>query len=159
MFLQTRLQPASADSAQQKFLQYGMPIMFGVMAFFFPAGLTLYMLTNNVLSALHSIYMNKFDKQSLASAAKLKQNQELAKAAAAAGAKPAGQGGSKSAVATLTKKNGGPQVKRVIDAKATEAPLDSEGDGDASDEASEAAAATPGAGAARNRPRRKKRRR
>jgi YidC/Oxa1 family membrane protein insertase len=158
MFLQTRLQPASADSAQQKFLQYGMPIMFGVMAFFFPAGLTLYMLTNNVLSALHSIYMNKFDKQSLASAAKLKQNQDLVKAAAAAGAKPAGKGAGK-VVATATKKNGGQQVKRVIDAKATEAPLDSEGDGDASDDVPETAAAAPGAGAARNRPRRKKRRR
>jgi YidC/Oxa1 family membrane protein insertase len=84
MFLQARLQPASVDSAQQKILQYGMPIMFGVMGLFFPSGLTLYMFTNNVLSALHSIYMNKFDKQSLASAAKLKQNQDLVKAAAAA---------------------------------------------------------------------------
>jgi YidC/Oxa1 family membrane protein insertase len=156
MFLQTRLQPATADSAQQKFLQYGMPIMFGVMAFFFPAGLSLYMLTNNVLSSLHSIYMNKFDKQSLASAAKLKQNQELAAAAAAAGAKGAGGG---KAGALANKKNGGPAVKRVIDAKATEVPLDGAGDGDASDDEPEAAAGTPGTGAARNRPRRKKRRR
>ena len=31
MFLQARLQPASVDSTQQKFLQYGMPIMFGAM--------------------------------------------------------------------------------------------------------------------------------
>ena len=152
MFVQARLQPASVDSTQQKFLQYGMPIMFGIMAFIFPSGLSLYMLTNNILSMLHSIYMNKFDKQSLASAAKLKKNQELVAAAMAAGAKAAGQAGK-----PAPGKNGGPQVKRVIDAKATEV-LDGAGDGDASDDAPEAAA-TPGAGAARNRPRRKKRRR
>src|SRR5262249_31019849 len=90
MFVQARLQPASADSTQQKFLQYGMPIMFAVMSFFFPSGLTLYMLTNNLLSMLHSIYMNKFDKKSLAIAAQLKKNQEAVAAAAAAAAKPAG---------------------------------------------------------------------
>jgi membrane protein insertase Oxa1/YidC/SpoIIIJ len=52
--------------------------MFGVMSFFFPAGLTLYIFTNTVLSALHSIYMNKFDKKSLALVAKIKANQEAA---------------------------------------------------------------------------------
>ncbi|HEX7838202.1 MAG TPA: YidC/Oxa1 family membrane protein insertase, partial [Kofleriaceae bacterium] len=156
MFLQARLQPASVDSTQQKFLQYGMPIMFGVMAFFFPSGLTLYMLTNNVLSALHSIYMNKFDKHSLAIAAQLKKNQE-AVAAAAAAAKSGAPGGQGS------KKTGGQGAKRVIDAKATEviegrAAGEGEGDGDDIDDAP-ATAATPGTGAARNRPRRKKRRR
>jgi len=59
MFAQARLQPASVDSTQQKFLQYGMPLMFGVMSFSSPAGLTLYIFTNTVLSALHSIYMKK----------------------------------------------------------------------------------------------------
>jgi hypothetical protein len=54
--------------------------------------------------------------------------------------------------AMATKKNGGPAVKRVIDAKATEVPLDGAGDGDASDDEPEAAAGTPGTGAARNRP-------
>ena len=48
---------------QQKILQYGMPLMFGVMSFFFPSGLTLYIFTNTCLSALHSIYMNKYDKK------------------------------------------------------------------------------------------------
>jgi YidC/Oxa1 family membrane protein insertase len=144
MFLQARLQPASADSTQQKFLQYGMPIMFGGMSFFFPAGLTLYMFTNNVLSSLHSIYMNKFDKKSLAAAAQLKKNQELV----AKMAEAAKSGGS-------SKKDGGPATKRVIDAKATEA----ERDGDDSDDTPATTAGTSGAGAARNRPRRKKRRR
>jgi YidC/Oxa1 family membrane protein insertase len=156
MFLQARLQPASVDSTQQKFLQYGMPIMFGGMALFFPAGLTLYMFTNNVLSALHSIYMNKFDKRSLAAAAKLKKNQELAGQASAAAAKPAGAAGQ----ATSAKKAAPPVAKRVIDAKATEVPSSAEerDAGDESDEAPEGGA-SPGAGAARNRPRRKKRRR
>ncbi len=150
MFLQTRLQPASVDSTQQKFLQYGMPIMFGGMALFFPSGLTLYMFTNNVLSALHSIYMNKFDKRSLAAAAKLKKNQELATQTAAAAARPG------AAAASAAKKTAAP-AKRVIDAKATEVPDGAEA-GEESDDAPEGAA-SPGAGAARNRPRRKKRRR
>lgn len=71
MFLQTKLQPATGDSMQQKIMLYGMPLMFGIMGLVFPAGLTLYMFTNTVLSALHSVYMNKFDKPSLALAAKL----------------------------------------------------------------------------------------
>jgi OXA1/YqjG-like inner membrane protein len=157
MFVQARLQPASVDSTQQKFLQYGMPIMFGVMAFIFPSGLSLYMLTNNLLSMLHSIYMNKFDKKSLASAAQLKKNQELV-ATAMASAKAGGAGGKPAAGKPAAgKANGGPPIKRVIDAKATEVTVGGDGDGEASDDAPEAAAATQGA--ARNRPRRKKRRR
>jgi hypothetical protein len=125
------------------------------MALFFPSGLTLYMFTNNVLSALHSIYMNKFDRRSLAAAAKLKKNQELAVQATSAVAKPAGAAGQ---AANPAKKNGAAAAKRVIDAKATEVPAAPIADGEASDDAPEGAA-SPGAGAARNRPRRKKRRR
>ncbi|HEX3482753.1 MAG TPA: membrane protein insertase YidC [Kofleriaceae bacterium] len=159
MFLQTRLQPASVDSTQQKFLQYGMPIMFGGMALFFPSGLTLYMFTNNVLSALHSIYMNKFDKRSLAAAAKLKKNQEFAAQATAAAAKPTGAAAqAASSAKNPAKKNGAPAARRVIDAKATEVPAAQAAAGEESDDAPEGAA-SPGAGAARNRPRRKKRRR
>jgi len=154
MFVQARLQPATADSTQQKFLQYGMPLMFGVMSFFFPAGLTLYIFTNTVLSALHSIYMNKFDKKSLVIAAQLKKNQDLAAAAlanpSAAAAQSSGQNGK-------TSKAGGPaKAKRVIDTKATEVPPGDQADDDA--ETAEAPAEA-GAGPARNRPRRKKRRR
>src|SRR5271156_1699302 len=54
-----------------------MPLMFGAMSFFFPAGLTLYIFTNTCLSALHSIYMNKFDKKSLALAAKMKASKAV----------------------------------------------------------------------------------
>jgi YidC/Oxa1 family membrane protein insertase len=142
MFVQARLQPAAADSTQQKFLQYGMPIMFGVMAFGFPAGLTLYIFTNTVLSALHSIYMNKFDKKSLSIAAQLKKNQEAVASAAKGGAKDAGSA----------------KTKRVIDAKATEVPDDREDEGADAEGTPAEAVGTPGSGA-RNRPRRKKRRR
>jgi YidC/Oxa1 family membrane protein insertase len=83
MFLQARMTPQTGDSRQQKFLVYGMPLMFGVMSFFFPAGLTLYIFTNTLLSALHSLYMNKYDKKSLEIAAQLKKNAEAAKAAEA----------------------------------------------------------------------------
>ncbi|MDX2093594.1 MAG: membrane protein insertase YidC [Kofleriaceae bacterium] len=105
MFLQARLTPATGDSRQQKFLQYGMPLMFGIMSFFFPAGLTLYIFTNTCLSALHSIYMNKFDKKSLEMAAKMK-------AAAEQTAKDAPKGGAK---------GGKPAAaKPAIDVEATE---------------------------------------
>ena len=91
MFLQARLTPATGDSRQQKIMQYGMPLGFGVMSFMFPAGLTLYIFTNTCLSALHSIYMNKFDKKSLEIVARMKKATEeaAAKEAAAAGKKPA----------------------------------------------------------------------
>jgi YidC/Oxa1 family membrane protein insertase len=93
MFVQARLQPMgpvtdSSQKMQQNLMKYGLPLMFGVMSFFFPAGLTLYIFTNTVLSALHSIYMNKFDKKSLAlsakiEAAKKKADEEKNKSAAA----------------------------------------------------------------------------
>jgi YidC/Oxa1 family membrane protein insertase len=58
MFLQSKITPQTATGAQQKMLTYGMPLMFGVFSFFFPAGLTLYIFTNTVLSAIHSLYMH-----------------------------------------------------------------------------------------------------
>jgi YidC/Oxa1 family membrane protein insertase len=84
MFAQARMTPSTGTGGQQKFLQYGMPLMFGVMSFFFPSGLTIYIFTNTVLSAIHSIYMNKFDKKSLAIMAKMKAQQEEAAAKAEA---------------------------------------------------------------------------
>jgi len=140
MFMQARLTPQTGDSRQQKFLQYGMPLMFGVMSFFFPSGLTLYIFTNTVLSALHSIYMNKFDKKSLELAAKMKAANE----AATAKDKDAGKGGGKAAAA-----------KPVIDTTATEA-------GEAGEEDDESEAAPASSGPARPRPnqgKKKKRRR
>ncbi len=111
MFFQARLTPQTGSSGQQKMLQYGMPLMFGVMSFFFPAGLTLYIFTNTCLSALHSIWMNKYDKKSLEIAALMKKNVAAAEAA----------------------KN--PGAKKVIDAQSKTVEVDGEDDGDEDAEA------------------------
>ena len=66
MFLQSRLQPATGDSAQQKILMYGMPLMFGGMSLFFPSGLTVYIFTNTFLGIMHSLYMNRTTPAALA---------------------------------------------------------------------------------------------
>ncbi|HLU65739.1 MAG TPA: membrane protein insertase YidC [Kofleriaceae bacterium] len=59
MLLQSRLTPTTATGAQQKILTFGMPLMFGGFSLFFPAGLTLYISTNTVLTLLHHLYMRK----------------------------------------------------------------------------------------------------
>jgi YidC/Oxa1 family membrane protein insertase len=94
MFVQARLTPMGpatdpSQKMQQRMMQWGMPLMFGIMSFFFPAGLTLYIFTNTILSALHSIYMNKFDKKSIALAAKIKESQAAAEQAKLAAAEKA----------------------------------------------------------------------
>jgi len=62
MFLSSKLSPTTVDSMQQKIIIYGMPLIFGVMSFFFPSGLSVYIFTNSALSLLHTLYMKKFDK-------------------------------------------------------------------------------------------------
>jgi YidC/Oxa1 family membrane protein insertase len=49
MFIQTKLNPTPPDPVQAKVMMF-MPIIFSVMFFFFPAGLVLYWVVNNVLS-------------------------------------------------------------------------------------------------------------
>ena len=49
MFIQTKLNPKPPDPMQAKVMMF-MPIIFSVMFFFFPAGLVLYWVVNNVLS-------------------------------------------------------------------------------------------------------------
>lgn len=58
MFLQIKLNPTPTDPMQQKMMVI-MPLVFGVMFFFFASGLVLYWLTNNVLSILQQWYVNK----------------------------------------------------------------------------------------------------
>ncbi len=164
MFLQARLTPQAANQPGQKMMQYGMPLMFGVMSFYFPAGLTLYIFTNTVLSSLHSIYMNKFDKKSLAIAAMLKKNKEAvaareAAAAAAEAAAKANPGGKKNGKKTT---NGG-SIK-ALKATANEASdLVAGADAglvtDEQDSADDAIGASATTGSGASRPRRKKRRR
>lgn len=58
MFAQTYLNPPPADPMQAKMMKI-MPLIFSVMFFFFPAGLVLYWVVNNVLSIAQQYYVNK----------------------------------------------------------------------------------------------------
>jgi YidC/Oxa1 family membrane protein insertase len=49
MFIQTKLNPTPPDPVQAKVMMF-MPIIFSVMFFFFPSGLVLYWVVNNILS-------------------------------------------------------------------------------------------------------------
>ncbi|NKI94287.1 membrane protein insertase YidC [Rhizobacter sp. SG703] len=56
--LQTWLNPTPPDPVQAK-MMWIMPLVFSVMFFFFPAGLVLYWLTNNILSIAQQWLINK----------------------------------------------------------------------------------------------------
>jgi YidC/Oxa1 family membrane protein insertase len=56
--LQTALNPTPPDPMQAKMMWF-MPLAFSVMFFFFPAGLVLYWITNNVLSIAQQWLINK----------------------------------------------------------------------------------------------------
>jgi len=58
MFLQTRLNPTPPDPIQARMMQI-MPIAFSVFFFFFPAGLVLYWLVNNILSIAQQWRINQ----------------------------------------------------------------------------------------------------
>jgi YidC/Oxa1 family membrane protein insertase len=58
MLIQTRLNPKPTDPMQAKIMTW-MPVIFSVFFFFFPAGLVLYWLVNNVLSIAQQWYVNK----------------------------------------------------------------------------------------------------
>ena len=58
MFIQYKLNPTPPDPVQAKVMML-MPFIFGAMFFFFPAGLVLYWLTNNILSIAQQWYVTK----------------------------------------------------------------------------------------------------
>jgi len=58
MIIQTALNPAPTDPIQAKVMKI-MPVVFSVFFFFFPAGLVLYWLVNNILSIAQQWYVNK----------------------------------------------------------------------------------------------------
>lgn len=58
MIIQTKLNPKPTDPMQAKIMTW-MPVVFSVFFFFFPAGLVLYWLVNNVLSIAQQWYVNK----------------------------------------------------------------------------------------------------
>jgi YidC/Oxa1 family membrane protein insertase len=58
MLVQSRLNPTPADPLQAKLMQ-AMPIIFSVVFFFFPAGLVLYSVVNNLLSIAQQWYITR----------------------------------------------------------------------------------------------------
>lgn len=58
MIIQTHLNPAPTDPIQAKVMKI-MPVVFSIFFFFFPAGLVLYWLVNNILSIWQQWYVNK----------------------------------------------------------------------------------------------------
>ena len=58
MFVQTKLNPTPPDPVQAKVMMY-MPLVFSIMFFFFPAGLVLYWVTNNLLSIAQQYQINR----------------------------------------------------------------------------------------------------
>ena len=58
MILQSKLNPVPPDPMQAKLMQI-MPVVFSVVFFFFPAGLVLYSVVNNVLSIAQQWYITK----------------------------------------------------------------------------------------------------
>lgn len=68
MVLQTRMNPVPPDPVQAKVMKF-MPYVFSVFFFFFPAGLVLYWLVNNVLSILQQWQIQRmFDRDKTAHA-------------------------------------------------------------------------------------------
>ena len=58
MFIQMKLNPKPTDPMQAR-LMIMMPIVFSIFFFFFPAGLVLYWLVNNILSIGQQWYVSK----------------------------------------------------------------------------------------------------
>ncbi|MGB4812920.1 MAG: membrane protein insertase YidC [Methylophilaceae bacterium] len=58
MIIQTRLNPKPADPVQAKVMTW-MPVIFSIFFFFFPAGLVLYWVVNNVISIWQQWFINK----------------------------------------------------------------------------------------------------
>jgi len=63
MFLQQRLTPTPPDP-QQKMLMYLMPVMFTAFTVFLPSGLTIYILTNTLLTMAQQYLVNRGDTNS-----------------------------------------------------------------------------------------------
>jgi YidC/Oxa1 family membrane protein insertase len=70
MIIQTKLNPKPTDPVQAKVMMI-MPIVFSVFFFFFPAGLVLYWLVNNVLSIAQQWHINRATERATAAKKKL----------------------------------------------------------------------------------------
>ena len=58
MWLQTHFNPPAGDPMQQKMMKI-LPLVFSIMFFFFPAGLVLYWLVNNLFTMAQQWWINK----------------------------------------------------------------------------------------------------
>ena len=68
MFLQIKLNPTPPDPTQARIMMI-MPLVFGGMMFFFPAGLVLYWCVNNIVSLIQQrVIMARLDREKAASA-------------------------------------------------------------------------------------------
>jgi YidC/Oxa1 family membrane protein insertase len=67
--VQTKLNPVPPDPVQAKVMQF-MPYVFSIFFFFFPAGLVLYWLVNNILSILQQWQITRMFDRNRASPAK-----------------------------------------------------------------------------------------
>jgi YidC/Oxa1 family membrane protein insertase len=68
MYIQSKLSPAPTDPIQAKVMQI-MPFAFSIFFFFFPAGLVLYSLTNNILSIAQQWQITRMIERAAATAA------------------------------------------------------------------------------------------
>lgn len=59
MIIQQRMTPSTMDPAQQKIMQWTMPLMFGAMMMALPAGLCFYILVNTLLTIVQMHLINK----------------------------------------------------------------------------------------------------
>jgi YidC/Oxa1 family membrane protein insertase len=59
MFLQQKMTPTTMDPAQQKMMQYTMPLMFGAMMAALPAGLCFYIFVNTLLTIAQQHFINR----------------------------------------------------------------------------------------------------
>jgi YidC/Oxa1 family membrane protein insertase len=58
MFLQQKMNPPPADPMQAKIMQW-MPVVFTLFFVFFPAGLVVYWVSNNILSISQQWYITR----------------------------------------------------------------------------------------------------
>jgi YidC/Oxa1 family membrane protein insertase len=59
MFVQQKISPQTSTDPQQKMMMYMMPVMFTVFTFVLPAGLTIYILTNTLLTFVQQFWLNR----------------------------------------------------------------------------------------------------
>ncbi len=62
MFIQQWITPSGGDPTQEKMLLF-LPIFFTIISIYFPSGLVLYWLINNILSIIQQIFINRMLKE------------------------------------------------------------------------------------------------